>query len=236
MKNQYVGDIGDYGKYALLRVFLDEEVKVGINWYLTENDTSKDGKFTDYLNKGDLRNYHPEIFDCLAEIAFDKGKSVQDIEYFGILSGARFYSKLLNPEGSPVQRASARTEWFRESLSVLEDTDLIFMDPDNGLLVSGSASRRGAEKYVLPEEVEEYFNLGKNVIYYCHKGRRSLAAWDSYLGVMFNRIPDAVRTVLTYHKGTQCSYVFLIHSEYYQKYRSIIDRYKIQWGSLVSEE
>lgn len=31
MKNQYVGDIGDYGKYSLLRAFINAGVKIGIN-------------------------------------------------------------------------------------------------------------------------------------------------------------------------------------------------------------
>ena len=48
MKNQYVGDIGDYGKYSLLRAFLNAGIKVGINWYLTDNDGSTDGKFKRY--------------------------------------------------------------------------------------------------------------------------------------------------------------------------------------------
>lgn len=55
MKNQYVGDIGDYGKYSLLRDFAEAGVKVGINWYLTEDDGSNDGKFVDYLKKGEMR-------------------------------------------------------------------------------------------------------------------------------------------------------------------------------------
>ena len=49
MKNQYVGDVGDYGKYSMLRFFADNGIKVGVNWYLTENDGSKDGKHTSYL-------------------------------------------------------------------------------------------------------------------------------------------------------------------------------------------
>ena len=47
MKNQYVGDIGDFGKYSMLRAFIDAGIKVGVNWYLTEDDGSNDGKFTD---------------------------------------------------------------------------------------------------------------------------------------------------------------------------------------------
>ena len=47
MKNQYVGDIGDFGKYSMLRAFIYAEIKFGVNWYLTEDDGSNDGKFTE---------------------------------------------------------------------------------------------------------------------------------------------------------------------------------------------
>jgi hypothetical protein len=42
MKNQYVGDIGDYGKYSLLRFLSLHGIQIGINWYLTENDQSSE--------------------------------------------------------------------------------------------------------------------------------------------------------------------------------------------------
>ena len=63
MKNQYVGDIGDYGKYGLLRFLSGKGIKIGINWYLTENDGTNDGKFTDYLTKKDDRLYDDKLFD-----------------------------------------------------------------------------------------------------------------------------------------------------------------------------
>ena len=49
MKNQYVGDIGDYGKYGLLRFLAERGIQIGVNWYLTKDDGSTDGKFTKYL-------------------------------------------------------------------------------------------------------------------------------------------------------------------------------------------
>ena len=57
MKNQYVGDVGDYGKYSLLRFLALHGIRIGINWYLTDNDKSSDGKFTEYLNSDAERVY-----------------------------------------------------------------------------------------------------------------------------------------------------------------------------------
>ena len=51
MKNQYVGDIGDFGKYSLLQAFCEAGVVVGVNWYHTKDDGSSDGRFTDYLKQ-----------------------------------------------------------------------------------------------------------------------------------------------------------------------------------------
>ena len=236
MKNQYVGDIGDYGKYALLQAFVNADVNVGVNWYLTDNDESNDGKFINYLSEERMRRYNPEIFDELKKIADRKDKSVKNIQTSGILSGVIFYDTKIEISGTPKERENFRCKWFEESLSILKDTNLIFMDPDNGLLEDGNASKLGAEKYVLPEEVEKYFRAGHDVVYYCHKGRRSYAAWDDYISLMFDRIPEAKPTVLTYHKGSQRSYIFLIHEENFKKYRKIIDNFKHKWMRIFSEE
>lgn len=44
MKEQYVGDISDYRKYALLRALsAGGEVRIGVCWMLTPPDGSSDG-------------------------------------------------------------------------------------------------------------------------------------------------------------------------------------------------
>ena len=53
---------------------------------------------------------------------------------------------------------------------------------------------------------------------------------------MFERIPEAKPAVLTYHKGSQRSYVFIIHEERFQRYRKIIDGVKSRWTRVFSEE
>ncbi len=52
MQNNYVGDIGDFGKYGLLNhIFNNNQLKIGINWYLVPDENeNKDGKITQYLD------------------------------------------------------------------------------------------------------------------------------------------------------------------------------------------
>lgn len=236
MKDQYVGDIGDFGKYSLLRGFINAGIKVGINWYLTDNDGSNDGKFTEYLKKDEFRRYDPTVFDALKEIAFNSTKSVEDVQKSGMLGNSVFYSELLHPQGGSSDRQKARKQWFEKSIGVLRDVELVFMDPDNGLMEKGDASKTGAEKYVLPDEVGEYYKSGHNVVYYCHKGRRKHNDWIKYKSIMFEIIPDAKPVVLTYHKGSQRSYIFLVQEKDFAKYRRILDKFKRQWNRLFTEE
>ena len=59
MKNQYFGDVGDYGKYGLLRFIAKRGVTIAVNWYLTPDDQSNDGHIRGYLtiDKRRIRKY-----------------------------------------------------------------------------------------------------------------------------------------------------------------------------------
>ena len=180
------------------------------------------------------------VFDGLRMIVYPDGetlntnRSVIDIEACGLIPGAKYYSDGLDYRCSPNERSYKRKQWFQKGLDVLRDVDLIFMDPDNGLLVSDNPSLKKADKYVLPSEVKRAFQRGKNVVYYCHKGRRKEAAWKDYLGVMLRDewCPGAKQIVLTYHKGTQRSYVFLVHERDYKKYHRIVAGLLEHWKGV----
>ena len=52
MQNKFFGDIGDFGKYSLLRRIQEKapKLRIGINWYLNEDkNTNNDGRHIDYL-------------------------------------------------------------------------------------------------------------------------------------------------------------------------------------------
>jgi hypothetical protein len=67
MKDQYVGDVGDFGKYGLLRALtgaLDQTVQpqlsLGVNWYLTPDDPSSSaGSAREYLEKANFKECDP---------------------------------------------------------------------------------------------------------------------------------------------------------------------------------
>ena len=75
MQDQYVGDIGDFGKYGLLRYLTgmrdddasEDALRLGVAWYLFPDGGNNDGKFTDYLRNpkprdSKLRDCDPELY------------------------------------------------------------------------------------------------------------------------------------------------------------------------------
>ena len=238
MKNQYVGDIGDYGKYGLLRFLANRGIKIGVNWYLTDDDGSSDGKFTKYLKNPDERYYDSELFDALKEIAFRKDKTVGMVEDAGIIPGAAYFSEMLK---SGLLEANARKWdrrlWFNNSTLLLEDAELIFADPDNGISYRKAASNKGSEKYVLPEEVAEYYCAGRDVVYYCHKGRRKEEDWEQAKIEIRQYLRDAQILAVTCHRGTQRSYIFVLHPDSYRKYECLLtDFIASAWGKMFTME
>lgn len=236
MKNQYVGDIGDYGKYSLLRAFIEAGVKIGVNWYLTEDDDSNDGKYKSYLQKEEFRKYDPFVFENLKQIDDSGNRTVEAIQNSNILSGASFFADPLDTKGTPQERAWNRNEWLWNSIRALQGANLIFLDPDNGLLSKDEPSIKGAEKYVLPSEVKTYWNSNFNVVYYCHRGRRTEEQWQEYMRVMRKTMPGTRIIVLTYHKGTQRSYVFLVRKMHFDIYRKILDKVLANWEGVFTDE
>ena len=238
MKNQYVGDIGDYGKYGLLRFLAGYGIRIGVNWYLTKNDSSSDGKFIKYLNDPDEAMYDKTAFDLLGEIAVQADKSVENVEKAGLIAGAVFYHENIPEKASDsLSCESSRRSWFQYSLIQLKDADLIFADPDNGISYRKKAENKGSEKYILPEEIAEYYNCGQNVVFYCHKGRRSKEAWEQVKIGIKRYLPDSRVIVLTFHRGTQRSYIFVMHPDSYEKYEEILEKFvATDWGRLFSRE
>lgn len=217
MKNQYFADVGDYGKYGLLR-FLDARgISIAVNWYLTPDDpSSNDGKFRSYLNKESYGIYDPDLFHALREI-----KDIQGFQEQSLIPNAVYYDRLLLiAEGlTRVEKVTARARWHEQAQKVCEGASLVFMDPDNGLRDGKPTVRRDAIKFVYASEICDYYDAGLDVVYYCHKGRRKPDRWERAKRVMKICRQEAALMGVTYHRGTQRSYIFVVHPEREEQYR-----------------
>ena len=117
MQDRYVGYIGDFVKYALLRVVTGES-KLGVAWYLHPNESaSADGRHTEYLAlPAEWRCLDEDLFDGLKKIVESTRRSVTAVEASKVLPDVVFADKRLDIAKVPVScRSSWRRIWFEGS-------------------------------------------------------------------------------------------------------------------------
>ena len=137
MRDRYVGDIGDFAKYGLLRA-IGTGKRLGVAWYLcvdSEAAQKGDGRHTAYLQRPDeWRHIDGDLFDTLKNLIDEKRRSVSAIEKSGILGSADFAGEPVDVTQVAVrERESWRRAWFERVRNALSACDLVFADPDNGL-------------------------------------------------------------------------------------------------------
>lgn len=232
MKNQYVGDIGDYGKYGMLRYLASKGMKIGINWYLCPDDGRTDGNHTEYLSDERMRVYDAAAYDALKKIAFREDKTVQLVENSGILDGMSFYNRMLDLDSVHwSQRAEKRNAWHQEALNALLDANLVFADPDNSLSVTKKPTQKGAEKFILPDEIMDYYNRGQDVVYYHHRSRKNEKCWMEEKTQIQRFLPDARLMAVSFHRWSCRVYIFVVHENKAELYNNAIkDFMSSSWG------
>lgn len=193
MQNRYVGDVGDFGKYGLLRALCrsqsakDPALRLGVVWYLTSDEThNNDGRHTSYLeptpkNVKSFRRCDPDLYDLLGHIVRTDARRVSAIRQWDVLpEDTVYYDRILDFRGEQVRptsaaRIRARREWVQGALQATKNCDIVFVDPDNGIGTSDQAHSRRGGKYVLLEELGEYVDRGQTLVVYHHLNRSATA-------------------------------------------------------------
>jgi hypothetical protein len=177
VKDQYVGDVNDYRKFALLRRLASSGLRVGVCWMLTPGDGRKDGRKTGYLQQPGMRRHDPELFDGLGPVAFSLEKlRLPLIERSGLVPRAVYFDAEV-----PTARVD-RAAYFEAAAKHLAHTDLIFFDPDNGLDVpSVRKGQKSSPKFVYRDEIAATFAAGHSVLVYQHFPREARAGFITRL-------------------------------------------------------
>ncbi|MCY3690859.1 MAG: hypothetical protein OXI54_03845 [Chloroflexota bacterium] len=148
MRDQFVADVGDFGKYGLLRRLcgitdpetLEADLRLGVVWYMTPDDPDDTaGRFTGYLahTKQKYLEYHdcdPGLWHDLQTLVPHR-RCVGCIEKSAILPADTIYFGLsLHNAGwnnNAVNNREVRARWWRSALDGMADADVVFLDPDN---------------------------------------------------------------------------------------------------------
>lgn len=175
MKDQYVGDINDYRKYALLRTLSAGGAnRIGVCWMMTPSDGGVDGGKLAYQQQPERhRDVDPELFDILAHAASAPDRRrLATIEDSGAIAGALYHNAPLPDD------LTGRHAFMGRCAYELRNVDLIFFDPDNGLEVSSlPKGRKNSSKYLYLDEVAAFYASGKSLLIYQHFPRVERSAF-----------------------------------------------------------
>ena len=243
MQNQYVGDIGDFGKYGLLRHLTDmredekpkDALRLGVVWYLFPDEAPKDpnkpdnrdGSLTGYLcdrrdNHEKFRICDTDLYDALHKIVMEeKIRNIAKVQESEILTGNPLYYHQFLPDPREHTRdalKSAREGWLEDALKTTADAKLIFVDPDNG--ISPKRTRpwhKKGPKYVFMDDLKQFYKRGQSLVIYHHLTRQGKAPEQikRYAKRLqqYLELPDLPWS-LWYHRGTARVYFIVPHKNH----------------------
>ena len=190
MQDKFAADIGDYAKYGLLRALTrglsgcdddtpsglgdgERQLRLGVIWYYvaTNGPLPPMGQaFNFILNPNQhaqrLIECDPRLFEILSNLIATAQRAVEAIEDSSVLPDDTVYFR------EPVNGPGARTEWFGRAMVAVKDCDVVFLDPDNGLVDDNGDPDGVLPKYASYQEAAELWEQGKSLAIYQSFGRR----------------------------------------------------------------
>jgi len=172
MQDRYAGDIGDFVKLGLLRA-ISPGYLLGLAWYhFPDEGHNNDGRHIGYLDQSELYGtLDPNLFEHLVSVVVGE-RSIASL--LPTLPDAISSKELLDLTEVPSwQKREWRRVWFTNVLDDLKKCDLVFADPDNGI-VDDSDARKGRPVFGKQIPLDEVQRLaqGRCAVIYHHNTRR----------------------------------------------------------------
>ena len=169
MRDAYVGNLGDFAKYSLLRALTgrpekpsEEALPLHTVWFRVCDDMDPKPS-TDvgwrYLDDPDrYRACDPRLFECLKkQFRSPEGRSLDQVRSIRILPPETLYQSEKVPDCHHARRRRpAREAWTSEMVSevVEQSCPIVFLDPDVGIAPTSKKNLASA-RHVYPCEVNQ---------------------------------------------------------------------------------
>lgn len=210
MQDRYAGDLGDFLKFGLMRHVAAEgtagpALQLGQVWFLVPDESHNgDGRHVRYLDPSHrdatrFRAIDPDLYDRLQSLVHTGNRSVAALDAAGVLpEGTLCWSDRLDLSDLPVAdrsgRRDRRADWLNGALEATNGSDVVCLDPDNGVRRSDHREgrhRNKSVKHVYIDELAPFMDRGQSVVVYQHADRsatveqqalRKMAAIEDELG------------------------------------------------------
>ena len=215
MQDRYAGNIGDFGKFALLKALFAAGFKIGVNWYRTcpqSFEKQDDGKYHIPQKYFSCDRYLAETLSTISHLPTAK-RTICKLQEADLVDAVWFSEK--------VPFKGERLTWHHCALAELYTCNIVFLDPDNGLLVKsvGKGSARSV-KYVFPEEVADYIAQGVSVVFYNHRQRKPEAVYFSEIEERLyaqNELKGCPISKITFPKCSVRDYILIAATPVHQR-------------------
>ena len=206
MQDRFIGDIGDFEKYGLLRALAGvhppeaPELSLGVVWYKVPDlniDFLKDP--TGY------RDCDPLLFNELNRVVQSNERTIAAIQHVPIWpKGTKFF-------GEPaVKRKPSRPDdpWLDAAVEEIGKCELVFLDPDNGL--ENRSKDRCSREHCSYNDVQRLWERGASLVIYQHQHRFKRQA--EQMAAIADELKEVVGTRPWYLHFTQRS-LFVVPSK-----------------------
>ena len=233
MQDRYVGDFGDFANNGLLRVLCGTPynpvpgMRLGIIWYRDESE-SEHGNEIGYLNPSNhnRRTYRacdPGLYRELQHLVSgsmerNKNRQIEDIINSNILRPDTQHYKIPIPK--PAFKASKR-KWLNDAIAQTAESDVIFLNPDNGIDWKGKGNR----PHVQPWELKRLLEQEKILVVYQHAPHKT--DWVAFNADKMRSASLAVKHLWAcmWHPAPQSAYFIAAQTE--QQKKIIVERLAI---------
>lgn len=217
MQDRYTGDLGDFSKLGILRTLQTAGLSIGVNWYLTPDENHNgDGRHVKYLSQEEYKACDETLWLELKNIVESKHRKACYLENENILR-ANFFSERLDFTGkTKAERELIRKAWHKKACIAMAGNEIVCVDPDNGLIVPSAFGRPKENKYVLYDELADYYAQQSSVIYYQHKARKPDAFYlrQHKELIQSQNFPDARGLALKFKTTSQRYYFFIMQPQH----------------------
>jgi hypothetical protein len=187
LQDRYVGDVGDFAKYGLLRRLAgrrgEREIRLGLVWCLFPNEThNDDGRHVSYLRKPEFEALDDPLLTALRKIVTSGNRCISAVSGGGLFPDRTVFCDAATAAPAPPRlsrsnRLRHRTEWLDRCFRITEECDLVFFDPDNGVEIASVPKHHpNAGKYIYWDELMPFWGRRQTLLVYHHLNRKGSAA------------------------------------------------------------
>ena len=193
MQDRYVGDVGDLGKFGLLRRLSGltdtsphPQLQLGVVWCWlydekhppgNKNKMSSDGRHISYLrrtakeDRAEYRNPDTGLWEGLRDLVYRDGRCVHCIENARLLPGDTLYYSAQLAYFEAMRRPlkeQVRAAWLGRALRATQGASVVFFDPDNGIGREDRKFNKDGPKYCYVSELKAFWERNQSLVIYHH--------------------------------------------------------------------